>query len=86
MTRDGSDGTYTRVFVYRVCIYAVRKRFYNFPVTAVTRLNAWIRRCSPLADALADCHQSPRAKFFSPKAVRHIVTTLASRKRIDYTQ
>ena len=37
MTRDGSDGTFTRVFVYRVRIYAVRKRFYIFPVTAVTR-------------------------------------------------
>lgn len=37
MTRDGSDGTFIKVFVYRVDIYAVRKRLYNFPVTAVTR-------------------------------------------------
>ena len=37
MTRDGSDGTFIKVFVYRVGIYAVRKRFYNFPITAVTR-------------------------------------------------
>ena len=37
MTCDGSDGTYTGVLVYRVRLYAVRKRLYNFPVTAVTR-------------------------------------------------
>ncbi|MBP5290677.1 MAG: DUF4248 domain-containing protein, partial [Paludibacteraceae bacterium] len=28
------------------------------PHVALNRLNAWIRRCRPLADALADCHQS----------------------------
>lgn len=37
MTHDGSDGTYTRLLVYRARLYAVRKRFYDFPVTAVTR-------------------------------------------------
>ena len=40
------------------------------PHVALNRLNAWIRRCRPLADALAGCHQSPHAKFFSPQAVR----------------
>ena len=46
------------------------------PHVALNRLNAWIRRCSPLADALAQCHQSPRAKFFSAQAVRHIIEFL----------
>ena len=40
------------------------------PHVALNRLNAWIRRCPPLADALADCSQSLHAKYFSPKAVR----------------
>lgn len=46
------------------------------PHVALNRLNAWIRRCSPLADALADCHQSRHAKFFSARAVRHIIDYL----------
>lgn len=46
------------------------------PHVALNRLNAWIRRCSPLADALVNCHQSPRAKFFSAKAVRLIIDYL----------
>lgn len=46
------------------------------PHVALNRLNAWIRRCTPLSAALADCHQSPRAKFFSAKAVRHIIDYL----------
>ena len=46
------------------------------PHVALNRLNAWIRRCRPLADALAGCHQSPHAKFFSPKAVRLITASL----------
>ena len=46
------------------------------PHVALNRLNAWIRRCRPLADALAGCHQSPHAKFFSPKAVRLITDYL----------
>ena len=28
------------------------------PHVALNRLNSWIRRCPPLADALADCSQS----------------------------
>ena len=43
------------------------------PHVALNRLNAWIRRCHPLSTALAECYQSPCAKFFSPKAVRLII-------------
>lgn len=40
---------------------------------ALNRLNSWIRRCKPLVDALAACHQPRYAKFYSAQAVRHIV-------------
>ena len=46
------------------------------PHVALNRLNAWIRRCQPLTEALADCNQSPHAKYFSPKAVRLITEYL----------
>ena len=46
------------------------------PQVALNRLNSWIRRCPPLADALADCSQSLHAKYFSPKAVRLITEYL----------
>jgi len=46
------------------------------PHVALNRLNAWIRRCTPLSAALADCHQSTHAKFFSPKAVSLITDYL----------
>ena len=46
------------------------------PHVALNRLNAWIKRCKPLTEALADCYQSRKAKFFSPKAVRLIVEYL----------
>ena len=48
----------------------------NAPHVALNRLNAWIRRCTPLFNALSDCYQSPHAKFFSPKAVRLIIDYL----------
>ncbi len=35
------------------------------PHVALNRLNGWIRRCEELRKALAGCHQSTRAKFFS---------------------
>ena len=40
---------------------------------ALNRLNGWIRRCQPLEQALASCHQPRYAKFYSAQAVRHIV-------------
>lgn len=40
---------------------------------ALNHLNAWIRRCQPLQQALASCHQSRHAKFYSAQAVRHII-------------
>jgi hypothetical protein len=43
---------------------------------AQNRLNSWIKRCQPLADALASCYQSKNAKFYTPKAVRLIVEYL----------
>ena len=46
------------------------------PHVALNRLNAWIRRCPPLTDALAACYQSRHAKFFSAQAVRYIVEYL----------
>ena len=46
------------------------------PHVALNRLNAWIRRCEELSDALAGCHQSTHAKFFSAQAVRFIVKYL----------
>ena len=46
------------------------------PHVALNRLNSWIRRCQPLTEALADCSQSPHAKYFSPKAVRLITEYL----------
>ena len=46
------------------------------PHVALNRLNAWIRRCPPLTEALADCNQSTHAKYFSPKAVRLILEYL----------
>ncbi len=46
------------------------------PHVALNRLNAWIRRCEELSDALAGCHQSTYAKFFSAQAVRFIVKYL----------
>ena len=42
----------------------------------LNRLNGWIRRCEELRKALAGCHQSARAKFFSAQAVRLIVEYL----------
>ena len=46
------------------------------PHVALNRLNAWIRRCQPLTEALAGCSQSTHAKYFSPKAVRLITEYL----------
>ena len=46
------------------------------PHVALNRLNAWIRRCEELSDALAGCHQSTHAKFFSVQSVRLIVEYL----------
>ena len=46
------------------------------PHVALNRLNGWIRRCEELSDALAGCHQSTHAKFFSAQAVRLIVEYL----------
>ena len=46
------------------------------PRVAVNHLNDWIKRCKPLVAALADCHQSRYAKFWSAKAVRAIVDYL----------
>ena len=46
------------------------------PTVVLNRLNAWIRRCEELRKALAGCHQSARAKFFSAQSVRLIVEYL----------
>ena len=46
------------------------------PHVALNHLNSWIRRCTPLVDALQGCHQSRRAKFYSAQSVRHIVEFL----------
>ena len=46
------------------------------PHVALNRLNAWIRHCAPLADALATCSHSPHAKYFSPKSVSLIIDYL----------
>ena len=46
------------------------------PHVALNRLNGWIRRCEELRKALAECHQSARAKFFSAQSVRLIVEYL----------
>jgi len=46
------------------------------PHVALNRLNAWIRRCPPLVEALAGCSQGTHAKYFSPKAVRLITEYL----------
>ena len=46
------------------------------PHVALNRLNSWIKRCQPLADALAGCNQSRFAKFFSARSVRLIVEYL----------
>ena len=46
------------------------------PHVALNRLNAWIRRCEEPSDALAGCHQSTHAKFFSAQSVRLIVEYL----------
>ena len=44
--------------------------------SATNRLRAWISRCPQLEAALRQCNQSPRAKFYSAKAVRLIVDYL----------
>ncbi len=46
------------------------------PHVALNHLNQWIKYCTPLSTALAGCHQSRHAKFFSAQAVRHIVAYL----------
>ena len=46
------------------------------PHVALNHLNYWIKGCSELVDALAGCHQSRYAKYFSPKAVQLIVDFL----------
>ena len=46
------------------------------PHVALNRLNGWTRRCEELRKALAGCHQSTHAKFFSAQAVRLIVEYL----------
>ena len=46
------------------------------PHVALNRLNGWIRRCEELRKALAGCHQSTHAKFFSAQPVRLIVEYL----------
>jgi len=46
------------------------------PHVALNRLNAWIRRCPSLSEALAGCNQSTHAKYFSPKAVSLIIEYL----------
>ncbi len=43
------------------------------PHVALNRLNAWIRRCQPLRQALIACYQPPYAKWYSAQAVRLIV-------------
>ncbi len=44
--------------------------------TALNRLTRWIHRCSDLERALAGCHQSKYAKYYSSQAVRLIVEFL----------
>ena len=46
------------------------------PHVALNRLNGWIHRCEELRKALAGCHQSTHAKFFSAQSVRLIVEYL----------
>ena len=46
------------------------------PRVAADHLNDWIKRCKPLTEALAECHQSRYAKFWSAKAVRMIIDYL----------
>ena len=46
------------------------------PHVALNRLNCWIKRCTPLVEALVACNQSRHAKFFSSQAVRQIVEYL----------
>lgn len=46
---------------------------YATPHTALIRLNRWIRRCRPLAEALTTCNQSHHAKYYSAQAVRLII-------------
>jgi len=46
------------------------------PHVALNRLNAWIKRCPPLVQALEACYQSKMAKYYHPKAVRLIVEYL----------
>ena len=46
------------------------------PRVAANHLSDWIKRCKPLTAALAECHQSRYAKFWSAKAVRMIVDYL----------
>ena len=48
----------------------------SHPHAAVNHLNEWIKCCKPLTVALADCHQSRYAKFWSAKAVGLIVDYL----------
>jgi len=43
------------------------------PHVALNRLNAWIRRCQPLRQALAGCYLPPHGKSYSAQAVRLIV-------------
>lgn len=45
----------------------------NDPHTAVNHLNAWIRRCKPLVEKLAESGYYKTARYFSPLQVREIV-------------
>ena len=38
---------------------------YSEAHVAQNHLNSWIRGCPMLVEALKDCHQSPRAKFYN---------------------
>lgn len=46
------------------------------PHAALNRLNAWIRHCPDLREALTACYQPCHAKFFSAQSVRLITEFL----------
>lgn len=46
------------------------------PSTAVNHLMAWVRRCTPLWDALQATGYRPTSKSFTPRQVKSIVEYL----------
>ena len=46
------------------------------PHVAQNRLNAWIKSCPELVEALGHCHQPKHAKYYLAEAVRQIVSYL----------